>query len=73
MNPMSEYTEDEIVFAYQMVGNGAEFRSVIDALFPDAEYPELMAMTLAGETYAWYKRQTPERLMRLAGVSFEKW
>lgn len=63
---MAEYTEDEIRFAYRMVSLGASFEEVVEKLFPDAEYPALMAMTLAAETHAWYKRKTPQELLALA-------
>lgn len=65
---MSEFTEDEIIFAYMQIGLGRDEVEVVKELVPDNEYPELTATVLMGEIRAWYRKQTPARLMELAGL-----
>ena len=65
---MSDWTEQEIIFAYQQIGLGKDAKDVVLELIPDCEYPELCAMTLLGAVRAWYRKQTPQKLMELAGL-----
>lgn len=65
---MSEFTEDEIIFAYRQIGLGWDAVEVVEELLPDNEYPELTATVLMGELRAWYRKQTPARLRELAGL-----
>lgn len=65
---MSEFTEDEIIFAYRQIGLGWNEVEVVKELLPDNEYPELTATALMGELRAWYRKQTPSRLMEIAGL-----
>ena len=65
---MSEFTEDEIIFAYRRIGLGWDEVEVVKYLLPDNESPELTATVLMGELRAWYRKQTPARLRELAGL-----
>lgn len=65
---MSEFTEDEIIFAYRQIGLGRDEVEVVKEILPDNEYPELTATVLMGEVRVWYRKQTPARLMELAGL-----
>ena len=65
---MSEFTEDEIIFAYRQVGLGRDEVEVVKELLPGNEYPELTATVLMGELRAWYRKQTPARLRELVGL-----
>lgn len=62
---MGDFTEKEIIVACRMVGNGATWEQTACELFPDTEYPELLAVVLQGTAHSWYKRQTPQALMEL--------
>lgn len=63
---MAEYTEEEIIFAYQQIGLGRDAADVFTELTGNDEYSELGATILLGHVRAWYKKQTPQRLMELA-------
>ncbi len=65
---MSEFTEDEIIFAYRQIGLGWNEVEVVKYLLPDNEYPELTATVLMGKLRVWYRKQTPARLRELAGL-----
>ena len=66
MSERPDITEEEIIWAYRMVGMGATWKQVVDKLYHDTEYPELLAELTRERVHHWYKRQTPERLMMLA-------
>ena len=63
---MSEFTEDEIIFAYQQIGLGRDAADVFTELTGNVEYAELGATILLGLVRSWYKKQTPRKLMELA-------
>ena len=65
---MSEFTEDEIIFAYRQIGLGWDEVEVVKELLPDNKYPELTATVLMGEVRVWYRKQTPARLRELVGL-----
>ena len=62
---MSEFTEDEIIFAYQQIGLGRDAADVFREITGTTEYTELGAVILLGMVRSWYKKQTPQRLMEL--------
>lgn len=66
---MSEFTEDEIIFAYQQIGLGRDAADVFTELTGNAEYAELGAIILLGLVRGWCKKQTPRRLMELAKMT----
>lgn len=66
---MAEYTEDEIIFAYQQIGLGRDAADVFTELTGNDEYSELGATILLGYVRAWYQKQTPQRLMELLEVT----
>ena len=61
-----DITEKEIIWAYRMVGMGATWEQVVEKLYPDTEYPELLASLTCERVRHWYKQQTPQRLFMLA-------
>lgn len=66
---MSEdFTEDEIIFAYQQIGLGRDAADVFTEITGNDEYPELGATILLGHVRAWYRKQTPQRLRELAAL-----
>lgn len=61
-----DITEEEIIWAYRMVGIGATWEQVVEKLYPETDCPELMAALTCERVRHWYKHQTPKRLMMLA-------
>lgn len=64
----ADFTEEEIVFAYQQIGLGRDAADVFTELTGNDEYSELGATILLGHVRAWYQKQTPRRLTELAGL-----
>ena len=61
-----EFTENEIIFAYQQIGMiGRDAADVFREITGNDEYSELGATILLGCVRAWYKKQTPQRLREL--------
>ncbi len=63
-----DFTEDEIIFAYQQIGLGRDAADVFAEITGNDEYSELGAIILLGHVRAWYRRQTPQRLRELAAL-----
>lgn len=63
-----DFTEDEIIFAYQQIGLGRRAEDVFVEITGNAEYAELGTILMLGHLKAWYRQQTPQRLMELAGI-----
>ena len=61
----SDFTDRDAITAGRMVGNGKTWLDVVHELYPDSEYPELLAEITCERFHCWYKRQTPERLMEV--------
>lgn len=60
-----EFTEQEVIYAYQQVGLGRDAADVYAELTGNTEYAELGATALLGTVRSWYRQQTPQRLMAL--------
>lgn len=63
-----DFTEEEIIFAYQQIGLGRDAAEVFTEITGNDEYSEIGAINLLGHVHAWYKKQTPQRLRELAGL-----
>lgn len=63
-----DFTEDEIIFAYQQIGLGRDAADVYVELTGNAEYSELGATILLGSVRSWYNKQTPQVLKELTGL-----
>ena len=61
-----DFTEEEIIFAYQQIGLGRDAAKVFTEIAGSSEYAEIGAIILLGHVRAWYRRQTPRRLRELA-------
>lgn len=46
-----------------MIANGHTWLEVVNKLYPNAEYPNLLAALTCERFRSWYRRQTPQRLM----------
>lgn len=63
-----DFTEDEIIFAYQQIGLGRDAADVFTEITGNDEYAEIGAINLLGHVRAWYRKQTPQRLKGLTGL-----
>lgn len=64
-NKTSDFTDKDAITAGRMVGSGKTWLDVVRKLYPDSEYPELLAEITRERFLHWYKLQTPERLMEV--------
>lgn len=64
----NDFTEDDIIFAYQQIGLGRDAADVFTEITGNDEYAELGAIVLLGNVRAWYRKQTQQRLRELAGM-----
>lgn len=60
-----DFTEQEIIYAYQQIGIGKDAVDVVMELIPDCEYLELAATLLVNSVHRWYNHQEPRRLFDL--------
>ena len=60
-----DFTDADAIKTGRMVADGKTWREVVDELYPDTEYPELMRELTHERFRHWYKRQMPERLMEV--------
>ena len=60
---MCDFTDADAIKVGKMIADGLLWRDVVDKLYPDTEYPELM-MELTYERFChWCKQHTPESLI----------
>jgi len=61
-----DFTEDEIIFAYQQIGLGRDAADVFTEITGSSEHAELGAINLLDHIRIWYMKQTlPEMVVRL--------
>ena len=64
---MSDFTEDDAITAVRMLADGATWEEVVDKLYPDAEYKDILAELTCERTKWWYKHQSKERMAEVFG------
>lgn len=64
---MSDFTEEDAITAVRMVADGATWDEVVARLYPNAEYPDVLAELTCARTKWWYKHQTKERIAEVLG------
>ena len=62
---MADFTDADAIKVGRMIADGKTWRDMVDELYPDTEYPELMQEFTYERFHHWYKRQTPERLIEV--------
>ena len=63
-----DFTEEEIIFAYEQIGLGRDAAEVFTEITGNAEYSELGATVLLGAVRSWYNKQTPQMIKELTGL-----
>ena len=64
---MSDFTDADAIKAGRMVASGSTWADVVKELYPDTEHPELLTALTCERFRAWYRQQTPQRLMEVFG------
>lgn len=62
---MRDFTDADAIKAGRMVANGSTWADVVQELYPDAEHPEMLTSLTCERFRAWYRQQTPQRLMEV--------
>ena len=64
---MSDFTEEDAITAVRMIADGATWCEVVDKLYPDAEYKDLLTELTRERTKWWYRDQSEERIAEVLG------
>lgn len=62
---MNDFTDADAIKVGRMVVSGSTWADVVQELYPDTKYPELLADLTCERFRAWYRQQTPQRLMEV--------